>query len=97
MSDILPQFFPLLIGLILVAAPSWVLGWHYGARSFKDRTVKWQKALAESNKVYSQWADTPHGREYEAGYAQGLSDTLNTLAAFLDRAEVKNASSRKSD
>lgn len=85
------DFFAVLIGVILVAAPSWVLGWHYGARSFRDRTRKFKKAIEESDYIYTRWSQTSEGKDFELGYKTGTRDVLNTLAAFLDRAEVKDA------
>lgn len=80
------DFLAILIGVILVAAPSWVLGWHFGVRSFRDRNRRLIQAIEDNNKVYREWADSPEGTNWEAGYQAGISHTLNTLAGFIDKA-----------
>ena len=82
----MPDFFALLIALLLVAAPCWLMGWYFGVKTFKNRNQKMIEALEENNKVYAEWANKPVGKEWEKGYTAGITHTLNALHAFIDRA-----------
>ena len=79
------DFFALLIAVILVAAPSWVLGWHYGVRSFRNRNTAMMTAIEDNNRIYKEWADSEDGTNWEAGYQAGITATLNTLGGFIDK------------
>jgi len=80
------DFLILLIGLICVATPAWILGWHFGVKSFRNRNRQLMKAIEDNNKVYRDWAASPEGTNWEAGYQAGISHTLNTIAGFIEKA-----------
>ena len=80
------EFFPFLIGVILVATPAWLMGWYFGAQTLKTRHRAYLKAIEENNTMYKDWGKTDAGSNYERGYQDGIHATLNTLAGFIDKA-----------
>lgn len=75
-----------LLPFLAVSGIAWAMGWHFGVRSFRDRNRQLMKAIENNNKVYKEWADSPEGTNWEAGYQAGIAHTLNTLAGFIDKA-----------
>jgi thiaminase len=68
------------------ATGAWLLGYWYGIRSLRNRNKKVIDAIQENNKIYGEWVETHEGHNYEAGYAAGIANTLDTLTDFLDKA-----------
>jgi hypothetical protein len=68
----------------MVGALCWMLGWHYGAKSLRNRHAKLTKVIeqysADANK-----RDKRTGNNWYDGYQKGIADTLSTLERFLDK------------
>ena len=80
------EFTVIVTGVIIIASTIWMLGYYYGVKTFRDRNRKMIAAIKDSNKVYKEWADSPEGTNWESGYQTGVTTTLNSLLAFIDRA-----------
>ena len=91
----MPDFFALLIGAILVAAPSYVLGWASGVGTLKNRQKKVTDALDRYNETVKEWSTKEPNDVYWKGYASGVESTLKALYTFLATFEgdKKNGSS----
>ena len=71
-----------LAGFLVYTAMVWALGWHYGARSFRDRNKRFLKIMKEYNDnrdPKSQWFK---------GYTEGIASTLEALERFLGQFKV---------
>ena len=89
------NLFPLIIGVILVATPSFVIGWATGVGTIKDRNKKVTDALERYTKTAKRLADEQPEDAYWRGYASGVESTLKALYTFLATFEgdKKNGSS----
>jgi len=65
----------LAIGGAIIAA--WLLGWHYGARSFRDRNRRFLDIMKKHN------ADRNPKSQWYQGYTEGIASTLEALERFL--------------
>lgn len=66
-------------GLCLYTAAMWALGWHYGARAFRDRNrlfIAQMRDFNENQSPKSQWFK---------GYNEGIAAVLSQLELFLDQ------------
>lgn len=71
-------------GLCAYTIAVWALGFHYGAKSFRDRNRKflaYMKQFNENTNPQSQWFK---------GYSEGIRTTLNALERFLDKFRVED-------
>jgi hypothetical protein len=80
----MPDFLALIIAIVLVAAPVWVLGWHYGARSLRNRHKRLIKLLENYNEEVKERNKTSSNNWYD-GYAAGVSSTLTAFEVFLEK------------
>lgn len=74
----------LLVGLLLVAMPSWLLGWHYGAQSLRNRHKKLIRLMEESNNQIKE-SNLLRGSNWYDGFASGVSTTLTSFEMFLEK------------
>lgn len=56
----------------------WSLGYHFGAKTLKDRNRKFLKMIEMDNARRSPKSD------WYQGYTDGIASTLNALERFLD-------------
>jgi len=73
-----------LVGAIVFGSACWVLGWHYGARSLRNRHARLIKVIEGYNED-AQKRDKRTGNNWYDGYHAGIRDTLNTLERFLEK------------
>jgi hypothetical protein len=79
----MPDFFPFLIGVVLVASPAFIVGFWSGAETLKNRHKNLTKVLEQHQKTIKQWNEGHSGDRYWQGYASGVESTLKALYAFL--------------
>lgn len=60
----------------------WGLGWHYGARSFKDKNKRFLDTMKEVNK------DRHPQTQWSRGRADGISEMLTALDQWLNQFKV---------
>lgn len=75
---------PLIVGTILVAAPAWIMGWHFGAQSLRNRHKKLIRLLEENNKVAKE-RNLSQGNNWYSGFNSGVSTTLTAFEVFLEK------------
>ena len=71
-------FLAALVGGIIFGGAMWILGWHFGARTLRNRHQKLIKLLEENTKGLRI-----RNRRAEGEYARGISDTLTAFEMFL--------------
>lgn len=81
----MPDFFALLIGVILVAAPAYVIGWATGVGSLRYRNRRFEKAINDYRKQMTEWTDRKSDQhsDYWMGYSSGVQNVLQALHSFL--------------
>lgn len=72
---------------VMVGGACWMLGYHYGVQSLRDRNKKLLTAIEANNRIYKDWSENNQGSNWEQGYAEGIKNTLDTLNSFLERAK----------
>jgi hypothetical protein len=81
---VIDSFLGALVGALILGATCWVLGWHYGARSLRNRHARLIKVIELYNKD-AQQRDKRTGNNWYDGYSRGIADTLSALERFLDK------------
>lgn len=77
------QLFPLFIGVVLVAAPSYVIGWWTGVQSLRDRNRKVVRAMEAYSKKIASYKDSESSDVYWRGYTAGVESTIKALHSFV--------------
>lgn len=84
------DFPALIITLIFVVPIAWGMGWHFGARSLRNRNRNLIKALESYANNRDNWNPDNEETPYRRGFASGVSSTLNALHNFLARFEEES-------
>ena len=78
------EFLPYLALSASVGIGAWVLGWHFGAKSLRNRHARLMKVIEGYNEDAHK-RDKRTGNNWYDGYHRGIADTLDTLERFLDK------------
>jgi len=73
------------LGAAIGCAVLFWTGYWFGGRSLRRRFTMLSNAIEESNKIYKEWEETSSGSHWMEGFKAGVSTTLNTLQAFIDK------------
>ncbi len=82
----MPDILLTLIALGLISAATYWAGYWIGGRSLRKRFTMLSEAIEESNRIYKNWSNSQEGTDWMKGFKAGVSTTLNTLQAFIDKA-----------
>jgi hypothetical protein len=78
------ELVPLIAGLAVCATIAWLLGWHYGAKSLRNRHKRLIKLMEENNSFIRERNKSLNNNWYD-GYSAGVSSTLTAFEVFLEK------------
>ena len=79
-----PEFIVAIASLCAYTIAVWALGWHYGAKTLKDRNREFLAQMKKFNENRN-----PQSR-YFIGYTEGWTSMLRAMERFLDRYKVED-------
>ena len=78
------EFLPYLALAASIGIGAWVLGWHYGAQSLRNRHARLIKVIENYSKEQGK-REKRTGNNWYDGYSRGIADTLDSLERFLTK------------
>jgi hypothetical protein len=76
-------FLFVLAAMCFLSAIVWTLGWHYGARTFRDRNRMLHQALENHRLEMEMWSKSTPASNWQAGYIEGQKNTLDAIDSFV--------------
>jgi hypothetical protein len=72
------------VGALIFGSACWVLGWHYGVRTLRNRHQKLIDAMDDFAKI-SKGLPHQNGDTWYDGFRTGISTTLTAMEQFLEK------------